>query len=127
MEMERRVGVRSNGETLQRYQDFEQIQSYFISYKNRVELAVEALKDITQEIHEIEMKNVKHKKNGYITSTVGRLETHWKKMNEFTIILIKLSTWNGSDRRSGHCQSCCHCWNICWNCSYFCWIDYCLH
>jgi len=71
MEMERRVGVRSNGETLQRYQDFEQIQSYFISYKNRVELAVEALKDITQEIHEIEMKNVKHKKNGYITSTVG--------------------------------------------------------
>lgn len=37
----------------------------------KVELAIEALRDITKEIHEIEMKNVKHKKNGYITSTVG--------------------------------------------------------
>ena len=38
----------------------------------KVELAIEALKDITKEIHEIQLKNVKHKKNGYLTSTVGR-------------------------------------------------------
>ena len=38
----------------------------------QVEIAVEALRDIAREIHEIEVKNVKHKKNGYITSTVGR-------------------------------------------------------
>ena len=36
-----------------------------------MELAVESLQDIAKEIHEIEMKNVKHKQNGYITSTVG--------------------------------------------------------
>ena len=86
MNLERRVALRSNGEALRNYLDFEAIQSSFISYKNRVssflvvflwsnysqvELAIEALKDITNEIHEIEMKNVKHKKNGYITSTVG--------------------------------------------------------
>lgn len=35
-------------------------------------MAVEALKDITKEIHEIQLKNIKHKKNGYLTSTVGR-------------------------------------------------------
>ena len=33
---------------------------------------MEALKDITKEIHEIQLKNIKHKKNGYLTSTVGR-------------------------------------------------------
>ena len=38
----------------------------------KVELAIEALRDITKEIHEIQLKNVKHKKNGYLTSTVGR-------------------------------------------------------
>ena len=36
-----------------------------------MELAVESLQDIAKEIHDIEMKNVQHKKNGYITSTVG--------------------------------------------------------
>lgn len=71
MNIERRIAVRSSKEALQRYRDFEQMQNSFISYKNRVEVAIEVLKDITNEIHEIQMKNVKHKKNGYITSTVG--------------------------------------------------------
>ena len=98
--LEMRSAVRTNGDALKRYIDFEQMQKAFISYKNKVhifiihyfyaltvsqypyliwfwfivqvEIAVEALKDIAKEIHEIEVKNVKHKKNGYITSTVGR-------------------------------------------------------
>lgn len=69
--LEMRAAVRTNGEALKRYIDFEQMQKAFISYKNKVEIAVEALRDIAGEIHEIEVKNVNHKKNGYITSTVG--------------------------------------------------------
>merc|ERR1719192_1699175 len=69
--LEMRAVVRTNGEALKKYIDFEQMQRSFISYKNKVEIAVEALRDIAKEIHEIEVKNVNHKKNGYITSTVG--------------------------------------------------------
>jgi len=65
------VNIRSSGESLRKFRDLELMQTCFISYKNRVELAIEALKDITKEIHEIQLKNVKHKKNGYLTSTVG--------------------------------------------------------
>ena len=36
-----------------------------------MEVAVDALQDIAKEIHDIELKGVKQKKNGYITSTVG--------------------------------------------------------
>ena len=69
--LEMRAAVKTKGEALKRYRDFEQMQISFITYKNKVELAVESLQDIARELHEIELKNVKHKQTGYITSTVG--------------------------------------------------------
>jgi len=69
--IDRRAAVRCNGEALRQYIEFEQLQANFISYRTKVEIAVESLRDIARELHELEIKNVKHKKNGYITSTVG--------------------------------------------------------
>ena len=85
--LDRRTAVRCNGEALRQYIEFEQLQTNFITYRTKVindlidtevsqnvkvEMAVESLRDIAKELHELEIKNVKHKKNGYITSTVGR-------------------------------------------------------
>lgn len=69
--VDRRTAVRCNGEALRQYIEFEQLQTNFITYRTKVEMAVESLRDIAKELHELEIKNVKHKKNGYITSTVG--------------------------------------------------------
>lgn len=69
--IDRRTAVRCNGEALRQYIEFEQLQTNFITYRTKVEMAVESLRDIAKELHELEIKNVKHKKNGYITSTVG--------------------------------------------------------
>ena len=60
-----RAAVKTKGEALKRYRDFEQMQISFITYKNKVELAVESLQDIARELHEIELKNVKHKQTSY--------------------------------------------------------------
>jgi len=68
---DRRAAVRCNGEALRQYIEFEQLQTNFITYRTKVEMAVESIRDIARELHELEIKNVKHKKNGYITSTVG--------------------------------------------------------
>ena len=48
-------------------------------------MAVEALKDITKEIHEIQLKNIKHKKNGYLTSTVGRYFLFFNQEQKYII------------------------------------------
>jgi len=63
--------VRCNGEALRQYIQFEQLQAHFVTYRTKVEMAVDSLKEIAKELHELEIKNVKHKKNGYIASTVG--------------------------------------------------------
>ena len=36
-----------------------------------MEVAVEALRDIARELHQLDIKSVKQKKTGYLTSTVG--------------------------------------------------------
>eukprot|EP00092_Neocalanus_flemingeri_P025581 GFUD01027734.1.p1 GENE.GFUD01027734.1~~GFUD01027734.1.p1 ORF type:complete len:371 (-),score=79.73 GFUD01027734.1:152-1264(-) len=69
--IDRRTAIRCNGEALRQYIEFEQLQTSFITYRTKVEMAAESLRDIAKELHEIEIKNVKHKKNGYLTSTVG--------------------------------------------------------
>ena len=52
---------------------------------------MEALRDIAKEIHEIEVKNVNHKKNGYITSTVGRYtRLCW---SDITYIFSSVQCW----------------------------------
>jgi len=69
--IDRRTSVRCNGEALRQYIEFEQLQTNFITYRTKVEVAVDSLRDIARELHDLEIKSVKHKKNGYITSTVG--------------------------------------------------------
>jgi len=56
---------------LRQYIQFQQLQDCFVSYRTKVEVAVESLRDIAKELHEIEIKCVRQKRHGYVTSGVG--------------------------------------------------------
>jgi len=69
--LERRAALRSNGEKIREVVRLKELQHHFISYRSKVEVAVDALKDIARELHQLEVGAVKKRKTGHLTSSVG--------------------------------------------------------
>jgi len=69
--LERRAGLRSNGERIREVVRLKELQHHFISYRSKVEIAVDALKDIARELHQLEVGAVKKRQTGHVTSSVG--------------------------------------------------------
>lgn len=69
--MDRQVAVRTSRETLRQFAEFHLLQEEFITYRTKVELAVTTLREVAKQLHALEIKKVKHKKDGYITATFG--------------------------------------------------------
>jgi len=69
--LERRAGLRSNGARIREVVRLKELQHHFISYRSKVEIAVDALKDIARELHQLEVGAVKKRQTGHVTSSVG--------------------------------------------------------
>lgn len=69
--LERRAGLRSTGERIREVVRLKELQHHFISYRSKVEIAVDALKDIARELHQLEVGAVKKRQTGHVTSSVG--------------------------------------------------------
>lgn len=69
--LERRAALRSNGERIREVVRLKELQHHFISYRSKVEVAVDALKDIARELHQLQVGAVKKRQTGHVTSSVG--------------------------------------------------------
>jgi len=69
--LDRQVAVRTSRETLRQYAEFHLLQEEFVTYRTKVEIAVTTLREVARRLHDLEIKKVKHKQDGYITATFG--------------------------------------------------------
>jgi len=59
------------GERIREVVRLKELQHHFIQLRSKVEIAVDALKDIARELHQLEVGAVKKRQTGHVTSSVG--------------------------------------------------------
>jgi len=69
--VERRAALRSSGEVIREVVRLKELQYHFITYRSKVEVAVDALKDIARELHMLDMAGARRRQAGHFTSGVG--------------------------------------------------------
>lgn len=69
--LERRAAVRENREAIRQLVNLKELQHHFVSYRSKVEVAVEALWDIARELHELQVAALKQARTGHLTSSLG--------------------------------------------------------
>lgn len=69
--LERRAAVRESREAIRQLVNLKELQHHFVSYRSKVEVAVEALWDIARELNDLQLAALKQARTGHLTSTLG--------------------------------------------------------
>jgi hypothetical protein len=69
--VERRAAVRSQGEDVRQLVQLKELQHHFVGYRSKLEVATEALRDIAQELHGLEVRAAERHRAGHFATSLG--------------------------------------------------------